>query len=149
MRRFSFTINGNEYNVRVHKIEGDKAEIEVNGTPYAVKLNHEIKTSKTPVVLVRKEINTRMGDDRVKENLSPIAENKKPSSKNIKSPLPGSIIKVNVAVNDHVKEGDVLLVMESMKMENNILAERSGRITKVCIQPGFAVLQDEVLFEIE
>jgi len=149
MKKFSFTINGSEYAVRVKKIEGDKADLEVNGTPYSVKINQEIKTSKTPVVLVRKEINTKMGDERVKENLTPVSESKRPSSKQIKSPLPGNIVRVNVSEGDSFKEGDVLLVLESMKMENNVLAEKTGTVIKVCAPAGKAVLQDEVLLEIE
>jgi biotin carboxyl carrier protein len=130
-------------------VEGDTAELEVNGTPYTVKMHQEIKTTKTPVVLVRKEVQTKQGDERAKENLTPVSESKRPSAKAIKSPLPGNILKVNVAVGDIFKEGDVLMVMESMKMENNILAERNGKILKVCAPAGKAVLQDEVLFEIE
>ncbi len=149
MKKFSFTINGSEYSVRIKKIEGDTAELEVNGTPYSVKINKEIKISKTPVVLVRNEINTKMGDARIKENLTPVSECKRPSSKQIKSPLPGNIIRVNVDQGDSFKEGDVLLVLESMKMENNVLAERDGTIIRVCASAGKAVLQDEVLLEIE
>jgi len=149
MKKFSFTINGSEYVVRVRKIEGDKAEIEVNGTPYNVKINKEIKTSKTPVVLVRKEVNTKMGDERVKENLKPVLESNRPSSKEIKSPLPGNIVRVNVAEGESFKEGDVLLVLESMKMENNVLAEKAGTVTRINAPAGKAVLQDEVLMEIE
>lgn len=149
MKKFSFTINGDDFAVRVKKVEGDTAELEVNGTPYTVKMHQEIKTTKTPVVLVRKEVQTKQGDERAKENLTPVSESKRPSAKAIKSPLPGNILKVNVAVGDTFKEGDVLMVMESMKMENNILAERNGKILKVCASAGKAVLQDEVLFEIE
>ncbi len=149
MKKFSFTINGDDFAVRVKKVEGDTAELEVNGTPYTVKMHQEIKTTKTPVVLVRKEVQTKQGDERAKENLTPVSESKRPSAKAIKSPLPGSILKVNVAVGDTFKEGDVLMVMESMKMENNILAERNGKILKICAPAGKAVLQDEVLFEIE
>ena len=149
MKKFSFTINGNDYAVRVKKVEGDMADLEVNGTPYTVKMNQEIKTTKTPVVLVRKEVQTKQGDERAKENLTPVSESKRPSAKTIKSPLPGNILKVNVAAGDTFKEGDVLMVMESMKMENNILAERNGKVIKVCASVGKAVLQDEVLFEIE
>lgn len=149
MKKFSFTINGDDFAVRVKKVEGDIAELEVNGTPYTVKMHQEIKTTKTPVVLVRKEVQTKQGDERAKENLTPVSESKRPSAKAIKSPLPGNILKVNVAAGDTFKEGDVLMVMESMKMENNILAERNGKIIKVCAPAGKAVLQDEVLFEIE
>jgi len=149
MKKFSFTINGNDFTVRVKKVEGDIADIEVNGTPYSVQIHQEVKTSKTPVVLVRKEVQTKQGDARTKENLLPVSESKKPSAKAIKSPLPGKIIKFNVAVGDSFKDGDILMVLESMKMENNILAERSGKVIKICAPEGKVVLQDEVLFEIE
>ncbi len=149
MKKFNFTISGNSYSVNVKGIEGNIAEIEVNGTPYDIEIAQEVRTTKTPVVLVRKEVKTKQGDERVKENLSPVSEGKKPSAKTIKSPLPGNILKVNVNVGDSFEDGDVLMVMESMKMENNILAERSGTITKVCVQVGKTVLQDDVLFEIE
>ncbi|MEA4936113.1 MAG: biotin/lipoyl-containing protein [Paludibacter sp.] len=149
MKKFNFTINGDDFSVRVKSIEGDIADIEVNGTPYSVKIHEEIKTNKTPVVLVRKDIQTKQGDERAKENMKPVSESKRPSAKTIKSPLPGKIIKVNVNEGDTFNEGDIILVMESMKMENNILAERSGKVVKICAPAGSTVLQDEVLFEIE
>jgi biotin carboxyl carrier protein len=148
MKKFNFTINGSDYEVHIKAIEGNIAELEVNGSPYSVHIKEDLKISKTPK-LVRKDIDTKQGNARVKENLTPVSESKRPSAKVIKSPLPGSVIKVNVADGDTFKEGDVLMIMESMKMENNILAERSGIITKVCAPAGKAVLQDEVLFEIE
>ena len=58
-------------------------------------------------------------------------------------------LKISVKEGDTFKEGDVLMVMESMKMENNILAERSGTIVRVCATVGTPVMQDEVLFEIQ
>jgi len=148
MKKFDFNINGDDYQVHIKSVEGDIANLEVNGTPYAVKIKQEIKTSKTPI-LIRKEASTKQGDKRVLENMSPVSSGAKPSSKAIKSPLPGSIIKVMVTEGASFKEGDVLLVMESMKMENNILAERSGKIIKICAPAGSAVLQDAVLFEVE
>jgi len=148
MKKFDFNINGDDYNVHIKAIEGDTAEIEVNGTPYSVKIKQEIKTSKTPI-LVRKEGQSKSADKRVLETLSPVSSSSKPSAKAIKSPLPGSVIKVLVNEGDSFKEGDVLMVMESMKMENNILAERSGTIVKVCAPAGSAVLQDADLFLVQ
>jgi biotin carboxyl carrier protein len=148
MKKFDFNINGDDYQVHIKSIEGDIAEIEVNGTPYSVKVKQEMKTSKTPI-LVRKEGQSKSADKRIIENLSPVSSSSKPSAKAIKSPLPGSIIKVLVAEGDSFKSGDVLLVMESMKMENNILAERNGTIVKVCAPAGSAVLQDADLFLVE
>lgn len=149
MKKFSFTINGSDFAVRVRKVEGDKAQLEVNGTPYTITMHQEIKSTKTPVVLVRKEVQTRSGDERAKENLAPVSAGKRPSAKAIKSPLPGNILKINVAEGDSFNEGDTLLVMESMKMENNVLAEKKGKVVKVSTAVGKAVLQDEVLLEIE
>ena len=149
MKKYKFTIHGSEFAVRVRKVEGDQVQLEVNGTPYDVTVHHEAQPSKTPVVMVRKDVNTKAGNERVKENLQPVSESKRPSAKAIKSPLPGNVLKVNVAEGDVFKEGDVLMIMESMKMENNILAERDGKIVKVVAPAGKAVLQDEVLFEIE
>lgn len=149
MKKYNFTIHGSEFAVRVRKVEGDLVHLEVNGTPYDVTVHREAQPSKTPVVMVRKEINTKAGNERVKENMKPVEQSKRPSAKTIKSPLPGNILKVNVVEGDSFKEGDTLMVMESMKMENNILAERDGKIVKVVAPAGKAVLQDEVLFEIE
>jgi biotin carboxyl carrier protein len=148
MKKFDFNINGDDYQVHIKSIEGDIAQIEVNGTPYSVKVKQEIKTSKTPI-LVRKEGQSKSADKRVIENMSPVTSGAKPSSKAIKSPLPGSVIKVMVSEGQSFKEGDVLMVMESMKMENNILAERSGTIVKVCAPAGTAVLQDADLFLVQ
>lgn len=148
MKKFDFNINGDDYKVHIKSIEGDIAELEVNGTPYTVKIKQEIQTTKTPV-LVRKEPQSKSADKRIVENMTPVSSGTKPSSKSIKSPLPGSVLKVLVSEGASFKEGDVLMVMESMKMENNILAERSGKVLKVCAPAGTSVLQDEVLFEVE
>jgi len=148
MKKFDFNINGDDYQVLIKSVEGNIAEIEVNGTPYSVKIKQELKTSKTPI-LVRKEGQSKSADKRIIENLSPVSSSSKPSAKAIKSPLPGSIIKILVNEGDTFKEGDVLMVMESMKMENNILAERSGTIVKVCAPAGSSVLQDADLFLVQ
>lgn len=148
MKKFDFNINGNDYNVHIRSIEGDMAKLEVNGTPYKVQLKQEVKTSKTPI-LVRKDAQSKHSDQRKIETMSPAPTNKRPSSKGIKSPLPGNVLKVLVNVGDSFAEGDTLMVMESMKMENNILAEKSGVIVKINAAAGSTVLQDDILFEVE
>lgn len=64
------------------------------------------------------------------------------------SPLPGSIIKINVNVGDSVKEGDCLIVMEAMKMENNVIAEKGGTVKSIKVGIGETVLQGDTLMEI-
>ncbi|MFV0471341.1 MAG: biotin/lipoyl-containing protein [Paludibacteraceae bacterium] len=147
MKKYKFTINGGNYEVVVRGIEDDIADLEVNGSPFSVKINQEEKKSSKTPVLVRKEIERKPGE--TKDKFTPVSAGVKPSSKSLKSPLPGNILKVLVKEGDTFKEGDVLMVMESMKMENNILAEKDGKIIKVCAPVGAAVLQDEVLFEFE
>lgn len=65
------------------------------------------------------------------------------------APLPGTIFKVLVKDGDAVKKGQTILILEAMKMENNILAEKDGVINKIHIAEGDAVLQGDILVEIE
>lgn len=146
MKKYKFTLNGGNYDVIIKGIEGDVAEMEVNGSSYSIKINEELKTTKTPT-LVRKEVETKPGVNRVAEKLAPMPIGARPSSKGLNSPLPGNILVINVKEGDTFQEGDVLMVMESMKMENNVLAERSGTVSKLNVQVGQAVLQDDVLLE--
>ncbi|MCT4587888.1 MAG: biotin/lipoyl-binding protein [Carboxylicivirga sp.] len=141
MKKFSFTIRGNKYDVHLKDIEENIAQLDVNGTQYEVEIHQEVKKAKTPK-LVRKEIQRKPGEGFI---------TKKPGSGTIKvnAPLPGNIFKVLVSEGDSVKKGDVLLVMEAMKMENNVLAEKDGTVSSIKVSVGDAVLQNDVLIEME
>lgn len=65
------------------------------------------------------------------------------------SALPGSIWKINVEVGQQVEEDDTVIVLESMKMENDIFTEQAGVVTKVLVQQGQTVKAGEPLVEIE
>jgi biotin carboxyl carrier protein len=140
MKKYKFTISGDEYDVHVKDIEENIATIEVNGTKYQVEIKGEVKSSKTPK-LVRKPIIQQPGEGQIKKQQSS-------GGTAVKAPLPGTIFKMLVAVGDEVKEGQNLLIMEAMKMENQVLAEKSGQVTAVKVKEGDAVLQDDVLIEI-
>ena len=148
MKKFKFTIEGTSYSVNVKSVEGNQAEIEVNGKTYAVGLEQEVNTLKTPI-LVRKEVVTKPGENKIATKAAPMPPSNKPSSNGIKAPLPGSIIRVVAKVGDTVKEGDLLLIMESMKMENNILSEKNGVVKSISVEAGQAVMQDDILLELE
>lgn len=148
MKKFKFTIDGASYSVNVKSMEGNQAEIEVNGKNYTVGLEKEVNTLKTPI-LVRKEVVTNPGENKIAAKAAPMPPSDKPSANGIKAPLPGSIIRVVAKVGDTVKEGDLLLVMESMKMENNILSEKHGVIKRINIDAGQTVMQDDILMELE
>ncbi len=119
MKKFSFTISGNKYEVDLQNIEDNIAEIEVNGSKYEVEINKEIKTSKTPKLIRNNAIPTGDSDK---------AKTAKPTERKgvggIKAPLPGIILEIKVKVGDEVKPGDTILIMEAMKMENNIKADK-------------------------
>ena len=65
------------------------------------------------------------------------------------APLPGNIFKILVGVGDEVKKGDTLLIMEAMKMENNVAAEKEGTVKTIRVKVGDNVLQNDVLIELE
>ena len=139
MKKFKFTINGNDYNVDVHGIEENLARLEVNGTPYNVELHRQIKASKTPT-LVRPVIRPQVSPD--------IQKREGGSSHPILAPLPGSITKLMVGKGDIVEKGQLLLIMEAMKMDNQVLADRAGVVENLRVQQGDAVLQGDIIMEI-
>jgi len=139
MKKFKFTISGNQYDVQINDIEDNIADLEVNGTQYKVEIHQEVKKTKTPK-LVRKPVQHTPGEGEIKKKSS--------AAKAVKAPLPGTIISIAVKEGDTVTKGQTLLVMEAMKMENNILAESAGTVTSIKISAGQSVLQDDVLVEI-
>lgn len=140
MKKFKFTIRGNEYNVEIKKFEDDIAKIEVNGTKYEVEVHQEVKTTKTPT-LVRQQVPVDRKDSKIKKSISS-------STHSLKAPLPGNIFKILKQVGDEVKKGETIMIMEAMKMENNIQSEKDGKIISFKVKEGDAVLQNDVLAEI-
>ena len=66
----------------------------------------------------------------------------------IKAPLPGTITELKVNVGDTVKKGDILLVLEAMKMQNNIESEYDGTVTAITVKQGETVMEGAVLLTI-
>lgn len=139
MKQFKFTIHGNDYAVDVISFEDNLAQIEVNGTPYEVEVHKKVKTTKTPRVIAPPVKETPKPDieKRAKGDAHPIA-----------APLPGSILEIRVRPGDIIEKGQVLMIMEAMKMENNVMADRKGVIESIMVQPGDTVLQGDVLVQI-
>ncbi len=137
MKKFNFKIRGNEYGVHIKSIEDNIAQIEVNGTSYEVELEREVKATKTPT-LVRKVVHTKAEDIEKKEG---------GSASPTKAPLPGKILQVKVNIGDKVKKGDVLMIMEAMKMENEVLASKEGVVETIKVNVGDNVLEGDILLE--
>ncbi len=140
MKKFEFSISGNKYEVEIKDVEDNIAKIEVNGTLYAVEIHREVKKPKTPK-LVRSEVRVKPGEGNIVKSTS--------GGHVVKAPLPGNIFKMLVKEGDTVKKGDVLLIMEAMKMENNVMAEKDGTIKSIKVKVGDNVLQNDTLLEYE
>lgn len=139
MKKFKFTIHGNEYMVDVQGMEDNVARLEVNGTAYEVEIHRPTRQTKTPTIVRTPE----------KDPARPSIEKKEGgSSHHILAPLPGNIQEIKVNKGDIVEKGQLLLVMEAMKMENRVLADRAGVVESVRVKPGDAVLQGDILVEI-
>ena len=67
----------------------------------------------------------------------------------LKAPLPGVITDIKVAVGDEVKVGDTVVVLEAMKMANNLDAEKAGKVTAILVKVGDSVMEDSPLVVIE
>lgn len=143
MKNFKFNINGSNYNVEILKTEDNVIHLEVNGTSYQVNMEKEIITTKTPV-LVRAEVPPPTSKEK-KIQKTPM----KTENITVKSPLPGTIITVDVKDGDEVKMGQKLLTMEAMKMANNVMAEKDGVIRSIKVKAGDSVLQGDTLMVIE
>ncbi len=142
MKKFKFKIRGNKYEAVINDFENNIIDIDINGTNYKVEVEPEtpISQPKTPK-LVRAKVPESKGKSKIAGNA--------PGGIQVKAPLPGNILKINVKVGDVIKAGDSLLIMEAMKMENNIQAETNGTVKAVKINEGENVLQGDVLLELE
>ena len=144
MKEYKYRINGRLYSVVVNNVGDDTAEVEVNGTPYTVGI--EKKTKKQVPSPFKKA--AQAGSPNPEVN-SPVSKQSSPSGANsLKSPLPGIILDITCNVGDRVKKGQKLLILEAMKMENNIIADRDGMIQEIKIRKGDSVLEGSELIVI-
>ena len=142
-KEYKYTINGNQYEVIIGDIAENTATVTVNGEEYKVEMEPEPVEEKK--VVVRKPVAAESSDN--SENSEATANIN--TNNAIKAPLPGVITEICVNVGDEVNVGDTVLVLEAMKMANNIEAEKAGKITAICVKPGQTVMEDDALVVIE
>lgn len=147
MKEFTFKINGAEYKCAVEEIEAGKTNVTVNGKVYTVETEAPAAPAPKPAA---KPAPAPAPKPAAAPAPAPKAEAPKPAAApaaglQVKSPLPGSVIKVLVSEGQAVKKGDTLLTLESMKMENAIMAEQDGTVKQIAVTPGQNVMQDDLL----
>lgn len=126
MRRFSVTVNGNVYDVEVEEIGA--------GAP--------VTTPAAPVAPVAAPAAAPKAAPAAPKAAAPAGS---AGAVTVTAPMPGNILKVNVTVGQAVKKGDVICVLEAMKMENDIPAPEDGTIASVNVQKGASVNSGDVI----
>lgn len=139
MKEFTFKINGAEYKCAVEEIEAGLTNVTVNGKTYQVET--EKPAAPAPKPAAPKAAPVAAPAPAAAPAAAPVAAD----GVKVKSPLPGSVIKVVVTEGQAIKKGDTLLVLESMKMENPIMAEQDGTVKQIVVAAGQNVMQDDVL----
>lgn len=144
MKEYQYEINGQSYAVTIVDATKDSAVVEVNGTEYKVGIKDASSSAGAkparPTPAARKQT----------------AKKKKSKKPNLQmedgvvcSPMPGVILKILVEVGEPVDEGESILVIEAMKMENEIKAPVTGTIEKIYVEEGNSVNTGDGLFAIK
>jgi len=148
MKSYKFKINGKEYSVEISDIEENIAHVAVNGTPYNIEMETPLFASKPvkPVIKVTAPSPPKAAPAPVSV---PQAQTAKSGGSVIKSPLPGTILDIFVKEGDVVKIGQRVILLEAMKMENNIDADREGTVKEIQVHHNDTVMEGDVLIVIE
>ena len=147
MSNYQYKVNGVDYNVEIEDIEGNIAKVTVNGKPFEVELKEPVKK---PMQI--KKVKVSAPAAATDTAAAPAAAKPKAavgSGTKVLAPLPGTITEVKVNVGDTVKAGETVVVLEAMKMQNNIEADNDGKVTSILVTRGDTVMEGAVLVTIE
>ena len=140
MSKFQYTVQGVDYDVEIENVEGNVAKVTVNGIPFEVETKQPIKAA--PKAKVKVEAPKPAAAAPAQPAAAAGAGTK------VTAPLPGTITEVCVTVGQQVKEGQTVVILEAMKMQNNIEAETTGTITSIMVKQGDTVMEGSVLVTI-
>ena len=126
MRKFQIVVNGNSYIVDVEELAAGQASAPVAAAPVSAAPKAAPAPAAAPAA-------------------APKAAAAPAGAEAVKSPMPGTINAVNVTAGQAVKKGDILCILEAMKMENEILASRDGVVASVNVTKGATVASGDVL----
>ena len=149
MKEYKFKINGNDYKVAVDNVENGMAHVSVNGTNYKVEIDEKLGTPKAVKPVQVSPATYQATPIAAPNKVTPPAPAGGGNATPLKSPLPGVILEVRVREGDTVKEGQTVMILEAMKMENNIDAHKSGVVKSIAKRQGDSVLEGDALLIIE
>ena len=165
MAKYEYKVKGVDYVVEIQDIEGNIANVTVNGIPFEVEMKQPVKAGKQKVKLTDGQNNisansaasagSASGSNSAgsssaasPDSVSSSKQATPAAGKPVVAPLPGTINEIKVKVGDKVNAGDTVVVLEAMKMQNNIDAETSGTIASINVNKGDAVMEGDTLVTI-
>lgn len=148
MKEYKYIINGNEYSVNIENIEGNQANVTVNGKAYDVEIVGQQVKKATPAPAPKPAATPAPAPKAATPAPKPAAPAAAGEGTPFKAPLPGTIVDIKVAAGQQVAVGDVVLILEAMKMENEITAEKAGTITSIAVNKGDTVMEGTTMFTI-
>lgn len=151
MAKYQYKVKGVDYEVEIQDIEGNIANVTVNGIPFEVEMKQPVKAGKQKVKLA--EEGKAKGEEPNSSHSAPASAGSVQATpttggKPVVAPLPGTINDIKVKVGDKVNAGDTVVVLEAMKMQNNIEAETAGTIASINVNKGDAVMEGDTLVTI-
>lgn len=138
MRKYNVTVNGKSYDVDLLKRAGSQLQFQIDNQQYEVDVApifRPIASQQTGAIIAAPTSN----------NSSQQIAN----SNEVCAPMPGIVVSIQVKEGASVKEGQTVLVMEAMKMENNIAASKSGKIKTIHVKANQEVSNGQLLITIE
>ncbi len=148
MAKYQYSVKGTDYEVEIQDIEGNIANVTVNGIPFEVEMKQPVKAGKQKVKIPETTSSTSSTATEAGAEKPIKQETPAVGSKPVVAPLPGTINDIKVKVGDKVNAGDTVVVLEAMKMQNNIEAETSGTIASINVNKGDAVMEGDTLVTI-
>ena len=158
MKTYQYKVQGVDYEVEIAEVEGKIAKVNVNGIPFEIEMQKPINAATHPeLAAIKRAI---PAPTPATERATATPTNAAPAPKAsaapapagagipLKAPLPGTITEIKVVVGQQVNVGDTVLVLEAMKMQNNIEAETAGQVTSILVNKGDTVMEGAVLLTI-
>ena len=152
--KYEYKVKGVDYEVEIQDIEGNIANVTVNGIPFEVEMKQPVKAAKQKVKLgapAATSVSTASAATSAPASSASAPAAEKPAApapaagKPVVAPLPGTINDIKVKVGDKVNAGDTVVILEAMKMQNNIEAESAGTIASINVNKGDAVMEGDTL----
>lgn len=159
MKTYKYKVQGVDYEVEIAEVEGKIAKVNVNGIPFEIEMQKPINAAKHPALAATKRsastaapVAAPVAAPQPAPAVSAAAPVQPAAAAGagtpVKAPLPGTINAINVKVGDTVAVGDVVVILEAMKMQNNIEAENAGTVTSILVNPGDSVMEGTVMLTI-